>query len=77
MTVGALLLTGCVSNVPLPGPGEGRRAVFVHPQTGEIQHCETPEWMAREIFTAIFYAMCKTTAEDQGFVRQRDPGQDK
>src|SRR5215510_2618353 len=35
----ATLSSGCVSSVPLPGPGDGG-AVFVHPVTGEVKHCE-------------------------------------
>lgn len=72
----ALLLAGCVSSTPLPGPGDGT-SVFVHPTTGAVMYCENPGG------TAVFrcgmmannaYADCKTSAEEQGYVRQRGTG---
>jgi hypothetical protein len=65
--------SGCVTNVPLPGPGDGR-SVFVHPQTGEVRHCEDPGASAAfrgGILAANAYADCKTAAEEAGFARQR------
>lgn len=70
-----LLAAGCVSSVPLPGPGDGSGAVYVHPQTGEVRHCENPRWTSvyrGGILAASAYADCKTAAEEQGFVRRRD-----
>ncbi len=67
-----LLASGCVSSIPLPGPGEGTRAVYVHPQTGEVQHCESATWFNNGLLGLNAYADCKTAAEAQGFVRRRD-----
>ena len=46
-TLAGLLLGGCVSSTPVPGPGDGTGAVFVHPISGAIQHCEHPGWTAQ------------------------------
>jgi hypothetical protein len=65
--------SGCVTNVPLPGPGDGR-SVFVHPVTGEVKHCEDPGASAAfrgGILAANAYADCKTAAEEAGFARKR------
>jgi hypothetical protein len=70
-----LLASGCVSSVPLPGPGDGTDAVYAHPQTGEVRHCENPGATAAfrgGILAANAYADCKSAAEEQGFVRRRD-----
>jgi hypothetical protein len=69
----AFFVSGCVTNTPLPGPGDGR-SVFVHPRTGEIKHCEKPSFMtgAGGLIPESRYADCKTEAEEQGFVRERD-----
>ena len=69
-----LALSGCVSAVPLPGPGAGQVAVFVHPTTGVLVHCERPGWTAiyrGGILAANAYADCKSAAEADGFVRRR------
>ncbi len=69
------LLTGCVSSVPLPGPGDGTGAVYAHPQRGEVRHCENPGWTSvyrGGMLAAGAYADCKSAAEEQGFVRRRD-----
>ena len=69
----AVLVSGCVTNAPLPGPGDGR-SVFVHPQTGEVKHCEKPTFMsgAGGLIPESRYADCKTAAEEQGFVRHEE-----
>lgn len=71
-----VLSSGCVTSVPLPGPGDGT-SVFVHPVTGEVKHCDNPGATAMfrgGILAANAYADCKTAAEEQGFVRKRDKG---
>jgi hypothetical protein len=69
----AFLVSGCVTNTPLPGPGDGR-SVFVHPRTGEIKHCEKPSFMtgAGGLIPESRYADCKTEAEEQVFVRKSE-----
>jgi PBP1b-binding outer membrane lipoprotein LpoB len=70
----ALFLAGCVSRVPMPGPGEATDATFVHPTTGDVRHCENPgaTMVYRGgIAAANAYADCKTNAEEQGYVRRR------
>ena len=69
----ALTGAGCVTSVPLPGPGDGR-SVFVHPVTGEVRHCENLGAVAPlrgGIAAMNAYADCKTAAEEQGFARRR------
>jgi hypothetical protein len=76
LVLATLLSAGCVTSVPIPGPGDGR-SVFVHPVTGEVKHCEDPGLTAAfrgGILAANAYADCKTAAEEQGFVRKREKG---
>lgn len=71
----ALLASGCVSSVPLAGPGDASDAVYAHPQTGEVRHCEKPRALGAfqgGILALNAYADCKTAAEEQGFVRRRE-----
>ena len=69
----ATLSSGCVSSVPLPGPGDGG-AVFVHPVTGEVKHCEDAGMPANfrggVLWRRMLTPACTTAAEEQGFVRK-------
>ena len=69
----ATLSSGCVSTVPLPGPGDGG-SVFVHPVTGEVKHCEDAGMPANFRGGVLWRRMltpdCTTAAEEQGFVRK-------
>jgi hypothetical protein len=70
----ALLAGGCVSSVPQPGPGDDKGAIFGHPTTGDVMHCENPG--ATMVYrgggaAANAYADRKTNAEERGYVRRR------
>ena len=74
LTLVATLSAGCVTSVPLPGPGDGT-AVFVHPITGQLKHCEDAYLPATFRGGVLWRRMltpdCTTAAEEQGFVRER------
>jgi hypothetical protein len=71
----ALLAAGCLSSIPQPGPGDGMGAFYVHPTTGDVEHCKNPgaTMVYRGgIAAANAYADCKTNAEEHGYVRRRN-----
>ena len=74
----AVVLSGCVSSVPLTGPGAASDATFVNDQA--IVHCDQPAmggFLQGGALALKAYADCKTEAERQGFVRtnpQSGPG---
>ena len=70
----AVLLAGCVSPTPAPGPGEQGDAIYETPD-GAVWHCENPGLSAavRGGINAIMaYSTCKDTAEWKGWRRRRD-----
>ena len=69
ISLSLLLLTGCVSSSPMPGAGD---ATFVHPETGEVIHCDKPMaggFLQGGFLAPMAYGECKDNAEKRGFVR--------
>jgi hypothetical protein len=67
----AAFFAGCLTSVPLPGPGDGA-SVFVHPITGEVKHCADPGLPAvfrgGVLWRRMLTPDCAAAAEKQGFV---------
>ena len=67
----ATLFAGCLTSVPLPGPGDGT-SVFVHPITGEVKHCADPGLPAvfrgGVLWRRMLTPDCTAAAEKQGYV---------